>query len=123
MTTERDWDMPVVHVYGQDQWHDEVVIAGNKAGLEDLRRALNGERPSPWLFVKDGEGYHIAVVEVEDPNELPAPYADDMASEKDSALCQRFYERRVLPVLKVLKAELDAEIAARKTATEAEVQS
>lgn len=91
--------MDQLHVYGQQQWHDETVIVGTPGGLFVLRDVLSkavtlfmddlaekmkkGHRSLPPIgtatnktidepmsvFISDGEGYSISVVCIDKDNE------------------------------------------------------
>lgn len=65
-------DIKLLHVYGQDAWHDEVYIIGNRAGLESLLNTIiraieTGVDSTPScdesdpVFVSDGEGFTTVV--------------------------------------------------------------
>ena len=81
-----DWhEHPVIHVFGQDSFHDEVYVAANRAGLEALRdaigRALEHKTGQAEAFVSDGEGYVVHVIEMT-PHEVDSiitPYTADYA--------------------------------------------
>lgn len=74
--------LPMIHIYGQDRWHEPAQIIGNRRGLEMLRDAIDGALRSgieeAEVYATDGEGYGIAVVELCDSlmNEMPLPYTD-----------------------------------------------
>lgn len=90
----------ILHIYGQEAWHDDVNIYGNRKALEDLRDAITTllittEHNNPKKefnmpdnlfiksFVNDGEGFtcFLHIKEDEEMNRLPVPYTDEMASE------------------------------------------
>jgi hypothetical protein len=85
--------LPIVHIWGQDSFHDDVFIAGNLAGLKRLRDAIVRAleiRPitaTAAVSVNDGEHYEIRVcVYFEDgANKLAVPYTEDFAQEKNEA--------------------------------------
>ena len=57
---------PYLHVHGQKQRHEDVVIVGNHEALIQLHRAITnaitkGEWHTPSLFCSDGEGYKIFI--------------------------------------------------------------
>jgi len=63
----------ILHVHGQQFWHDDLTIRGNRKGLEALRDALNvalAETPvtasDAVAMQKDGEAFCIDVQCVED---------------------------------------------------------
>src|SRR3546814_12191304 len=65
-----------LHLYGQHLWHDEAYIAGDRAGIEMLRDALNealgaaaGVSMAADAFAGDGEGYNVSVHVLTDRSE------------------------------------------------------
>ncbi|WP_051276553.1 hypothetical protein [Desulfovirgula thermocuniculi] len=84
--------IPLLHVYGQFAWHDEVFIIGNrqalKALLEAVKKALNqGKGEADGVFVADGEGYSVVVIRKDDPwpegwERLALPYTEDYARDR-----------------------------------------
>jgi hypothetical protein len=97
-------DTKLVHIYGQEAWHEEAWIVGNKKGLKALRAAIDGalmrdpEQPEETnavceveVFTNDGEGYTIYAMLVEGElsekdkrwNKIAVPYADEIARERD----------------------------------------
>lgn len=66
-------DPGLLHVYGQEAYHDEAYVVGNFRGLEALRDAIDRvleedvDQASEWVSVSDGEGYDIKVIKVDDP--------------------------------------------------------
>ena len=86
---------PVLHIYGQQQWHDDVYIIANRDGLLSLKTAIenalhSSNRSQAELYVTDGEGYKIKVVLGDDDwlspfwDNLALPYTEEIASEKGS---------------------------------------
>jgi hypothetical protein len=84
--------MKLIHIYGQQFFHDDAFIIGTREGLTALRDAINEAlekgRAVTEVFVNDGEGYDICIA-LNDSNclspfwnKLAVPYADEMASEK-----------------------------------------
>ncbi len=78
----------VVHIYGQQNWHDAAVILGDREGLEKLRAAVDaalaGDIGHAEVFVNDGEGYPLLVGMVEKTaDSLAVPYTDECAQELD----------------------------------------
>lgn len=64
--------MKILNIYGQESYHTEAKIIGNREGLEALRQAINGALNLPRgktstaqfkepLFASDGEGYEVIV--------------------------------------------------------------
>jgi hypothetical protein len=72
----------VVHVYAQEQWHDEAFIVGDARALAQLRdaieTALASGRGSALVMAADGEGYRLHVVRHETArmDRMVLPYAD-----------------------------------------------
>ncbi|KKK62083.1 hypothetical protein LCGC14_3007870 [marine sediment metagenome] len=69
--------MKILNIYGQEFWHTDARIVGNREGLEELRdtieRALKDGKSSTLeddarsgeetpLFASDGEGYEVIVL-------------------------------------------------------------
>ncbi len=61
--------MKILNIYGQEAWHCEARIIGNKEGLLELRATIDkalkdglaipsGDLP---LYASDGEGYEVIV--------------------------------------------------------------
>lgn len=84
--------VPLLHVYGQHHWHDEVIILGNKKALGALARALekaikSGRGETGDLYTADGEGYIVVVLRRDETwpegwEHLALPYTDDCARER-----------------------------------------
>ena len=84
MSTKSDfsetWDH-ILHVYAQDQWHDEAFLVGDRAALEKVRAAIDAALESGFgkavASAADGEGYHLHVVrhDAERMKRLRLPYA------------------------------------------------
>lgn len=86
----------ILHVYGQRAWRDDVVIAGDREALTNLRAAIDWalrsapDAPCPRpegharieSFVNDGAGFgvHVALLNGETANRLQAPYTADYAA-------------------------------------------
>ena len=79
----------LLHIYGQDHEHDDVVILGDPGALRLLRDAIDESlaRPGPGycvVFASDGEGYGVAVLAVNDPwpgplwNAAAMPYSNKL---------------------------------------------
>ena len=85
--------MNLLHIYSQEQWHDDAFIVGNRLGLEVLReaitRALEAGRASSGsdLFVTDGKGYAVKIIcedsrwQEESWCSLSLPYTDELAKD------------------------------------------
>lgn len=83
----------VLHVYGQEAWHDDLVIAGTRDALESLVKVLQdalavpGPRLQHTFFVTDGEGFRVRVVEITDDPKYAVPYTSSAAVEtRDDAV-------------------------------------
>lgn len=80
-------DPPLVCVYPQEAWHDDVIIIGNRAGLLALQRivskAMETGKNKEVVFVHDGEGFDLKVILNDNPwqsdgwNGLARPYSAD----------------------------------------------
>lgn len=63
---------PILHLYGQGLWHDNILIAGNRAALSAPRKtidmALSSKRGEANFAAipKDGEGYVVFINKVDD---------------------------------------------------------
>ena len=85
---------PLLHVYAQPVWHEDAFIVGNRAALEDLRRAINTALSTgsgtASAFVSDGEGYDCNIQVDDTPWEggtwpkRAVPYTDEPARETHS---------------------------------------
>lgn len=79
--------LPWLHIYGQSQWHDTVMIKGNTRGLQALRDAISRALEYPRndstarAFVSDGEGYQIQITRMSrfELENQPLPYSDPIA--------------------------------------------
>jgi len=84
-------DPPLVHIYPQVAWHDDVFVVANKEGLLALQRAIYGAlkkgKGVAEVYVADGEGYdvkillHDAVWPSDEWKRLAVPYTADYAKE------------------------------------------
>ena len=83
--------MKLLHIYGQEIWHDPVHIVGNREALEDLKKAiekaLDRGRGETDTFCNNGEGYTIVVI-LDDSDwqngewkKRAVPYTDEVARE------------------------------------------
>lgn len=78
-----------LHIYGQQSWHQDAFIVGNRAALEQLYKGIgealqHGEKREVF-FPVDGEGYNLYISCVEDDfdfEQLDAPYHDPEIFEK-----------------------------------------
>ncbi len=81
----------LLHIYGQESFHDAAMIVGNREALIELAnaidKALDGHgNGTSEAFVSDGEGYGVRVVLYDKPwdewHKLPMPYTEDYAKER-----------------------------------------
>jgi len=84
--------VPLLHIYGQESWHDSVVVIGNRTALEMLLQTIKsalktGRGDSETVYPADREGYGIVVLlkdgEIpEDWRQLALPYTNEIAKDK-----------------------------------------
>ena len=85
--------MNLLHIYAQEQWHDDAFIVGNRHGLEVLREAITkaleaGRASGSDLYVTDGEGYEVKIIcedsgwREESWRSLSLPYTDEIAQDR-----------------------------------------
>ncbi len=75
----------LLHIYGQEAWHDNVYIVGNALALTRLRNAINAVLGGPSTakteaFASDGEGFGIYVIcndDAEKWGKLRVPYTQE----------------------------------------------
>lgn len=82
-------EIPLLHIYGQLQWHDECYIVANRDGLACLKgsiqEALDKGESSVAVYASDGEGYTIKVILNDSGwlekfwDDLALPYTDETA--------------------------------------------
>lgn len=82
----------LLHIYGQDFWRGEAIIAGNPVGLKALRDTIDAALVKPngltsvEAMVNDGEGYEVIIVHNNSTwnsdfwQRLGVPYIDPIAS-------------------------------------------
>jgi hypothetical protein len=92
---------PMLHIYGQAGFHDDVWVVGDREALTLLADAVNralavGRATTPDVFCSDGEGY-AACVRVMQPDDadwrhlaMPytAEYAQDLRGEHPEVVFQ-----------------------------------
>lgn len=93
-----DKETPWMHIYGQEQQHDDVLIAGNRKALQSLLQAVSraltkapGEQYEPIVcFAADGEGYRVTVVcdAAEIVGQMRLPYSDQYFHQDRAALAK-----------------------------------
>ena len=100
-TMKRHNKIPLLHIFGQHQWHDECYIVANRDGLLCLKKALETaldmnscfSHNAAEVFINDGEGYTIEII-LDDSEwlgkfwtALAVPYTKDFAKEnRDDAI-------------------------------------
>lgn len=82
----------LLHIYGQEYYHDETYIVGDREALVSLKKAIEDAletgRGSAEFFTSDGEGYDANIILREDKWEsefwtnLALPYAAGHAEDK-----------------------------------------
>lgn len=84
----------LLHLYGQECWHDNAYLVGNRAALEALHTALGrllaGGKPAEEVQVEaaDGEGYNLYALLWDHPanssewDELRRPYTAEMTLDR-----------------------------------------
>jgi len=90
------------HIYGQQMWHGDAFIVGNRAALLSLRNALDqalqfGEKKEVF-FPTDEEGYDLYVNCVEDEfywGQLDSPYHDPETCKKRMPPLQAFKHYKI----------------------------
>ena len=85
----------VLKVFGASHWHGDVIIVGNRQGLESLKASIEKALSSPGssstsnMMESDGEGYNLRVLchdhsfYSDQWNDLPTHYTGDHALEND----------------------------------------
>ncbi|QHS09056.1 hypothetical protein [Sinimarinibacterium sp. NLF-5-8] len=77
----------MIHIYGQERWHDSVGIVGTRESVEALRDALSAalqvSHAEMQDFVNDGEGFEIAIKVVSEQvmHQMAVPYSSEEAKE------------------------------------------
>lgn len=99
-------DPPLVHVYPQAAWHDDVYIIANEEGLLALRtaidRALKKGKGVAQVSVADGEGYGVKVLlhsagwPSEEWKTLALPYTADYTKDMAPSVNNTVVEAREL---------------------------
>lgn len=83
-------ETPILHLYGQEDWHDRVRIVGNRQALNLLMLTLidalsSRGKGEATLFPADGEGYALTIECLDQPFGHPdwekrdLPYWSDIA--------------------------------------------
>ncbi len=91
-----------LHIYGQQMWHDNAYIVGNRAALQRLQdqitQALQYGEKKDVFFPNDGEGYDLYVACVDDQfnwENLEAPYHDTEIFEKRKQPTKAFNKYKI----------------------------
>ena len=85
------WDRKL-HIYGQQSWHGDAYIVGNKEALLGLKEAidmaLNQNKNIHSQYAADGEGYNLFVINAtdEEMNKLMLPYIDEHAANPEKGI-------------------------------------
>lgn len=81
-------ELALMHIFAQEQWHDEAYIIANRDALLNLRKAIDdalekGHGFAP-AFVGDGEGFNTIIVQQDSPvfDNLAVPYTDEIAGQQ-----------------------------------------
>jgi len=80
-----------LHVYAQDQWHDQAFIVGTKEDLVKLQAAVGlaiEHGMTAWtFFANDGEGYDLVIRRVDEltAGRLAVPYTNEVAAEREGS--------------------------------------
>ena len=88
----------ILHIRGQEAWHDDVIIMGTHIAIKELMNACKNALDNKGFpfhvnsFVKDGEGYEVTVQVMSEEHmenvELPyyadytKPFVDSVPSEQ-----------------------------------------
>jgi len=91
-------DIPIVHIYSQEDQHDDAFIIANREGLLIMQKAifnaLEKKKSIAKVYVADGEGYNVKILmnNTEWPsnnwNVLAIPYISACAREIVSPIVQ-----------------------------------
>lgn len=97
-----NWNLEVLHLYGQAFWHDGAYVVGTTRDLLALRdaidKALVESHATIESFTADGEGYEITVLAVDDDTakRLATPYTDQIAKDARTTAIQPYQLHRSL---------------------------
>ena len=79
--------MDPLHIFGQEFWHNEAFLIGNRNALLALKKAidkaLENKISKPVFMQNDGEGYFAIVVCAEDLDKLKTAYSAEEALDYD----------------------------------------
>jgi hypothetical protein len=82
-----------LHIYSQGAWHDDAIIVGTKAALEQLRDQIievldgaTGLFATAAFSVNDGEGFQceIRLETEEEMQHYTLPYTDEVARDRNA---------------------------------------
>lgn len=87
---EEETKIPYLHVFGQSYPHDSVFLIGNREGLEQLQKRIEGilsnkkNKKLKDLYITDGEGFDLEVILEEKMLEKKVlrPYTDPVYQDK-----------------------------------------
>ena len=75
--------MNTLHIFGQEFWHDEAFLVGDRNALIELKKAigvaLDDKISKPIFMQNDGEGYFAIVVCAENLDKLKTTYSAEEA--------------------------------------------
>ena len=99
-----------LHIYGQDAWHDPVIIVADRQALEALKAnvevALSGKISVTKLFTADGEGFDF-IIKPASPEGYKMPYMADYAQDKEG--CDPFEDKEIVEAYKQSRENLRKE--------------
>lgn len=112
----------LLHIYGQQHWHDSAVIVGTPSGLNALRDAIDAAladgKGIADTMTADGEGYSVVVLPANAPPEngewpYPTPYVDEVAQDHSETASKAFKAlwQRVGQVLRQHRRAADGEVS------------
>lgn len=106
MVMKKEKDPPLVHIYPQVAWHDDVYIIANEEGLLALQtaidKALKKGKSVARVFTADGEGYGVKVLlhsagwPSEEWKTLALPYTADYTKDMAPSVNNTVVEAREL---------------------------
>ena len=92
-----------LHIYGQDAWHDPVIIVADREALEALKAnvevALSGKISVSELFTTDGEGFNFIIKPVS-PEGYMMPYTADYAKSSNKNAINPFLDDEIIKACK-----------------------
>lgn len=94
----------ILHVFGQDAWHDPVTIAGDERALRLLRAQIDqalsegvSVNDGCDYFQNDGEGFILSVIKVreDEADSLATSYSGEFATPKKGSVHPDVLIRRI----------------------------